>query len=171
MPPTAKIASYIASGHAFSSASRDAPGPCDAALSEILALHAAGNAAALVRRCHGVACPVLEPLVNLIRRTHRFEPADRPAAAEVAAELARLEATCRSVPPSRVPSCGEHMLSYWRDSSSLVGDYSLESFRTTSEEDGEDEEGIDAEGAAWVRSIARVEEYDEMEECGGGGNC
>jgi hypothetical protein len=163
MPPTAKIASYIASGQAFASSSRDAVGPCDAALSEILALHAVGNAAALVRRCHGVMCPVLEPLVELIRRTHRFEAADRPAATEVAAELARLEAACRNVPPPRVPSTGEHMLSYWRDSTTLGAECSLESFRTQSDDgEGEGEEAaVDAEGAAWVQSIVRIEEYED----------
>jgi hypothetical protein len=88
---------------------------------------------------------------------------DHSAAAEVAAELARLEAACWNVPPLRVSSTGEHMLSCWRDSTTLGAECSLENFQTQSDDgEGEGEEDeVDAEGAAWVQSIVWTEEYED----------
>jgi serine/threonine protein kinase len=161
MPPTARIATYVASGQAFVGASCASPGPCEEQLAELLALDASGDDAALVRKCHGVACPVLEPLVKIIRSTHRYFPADRLTAAQVACELGKLEKLCLGLPPRRVPTTGEHMLGYWRASGSLA-ESSIETFRTFSEEDEEEEEErrLAAQGAAWTKVIARVDSIE-----------
>jgi hypothetical protein len=176
-PPTASLAAYVASGHEAAAAaaahpSGRAPGPCDASLAELLSLDEAGDAATLVRKCHGVACPVLAPLAAIVRAAHRHAPAERPTAAQLAAELCALEERCRGLPPARVPSTGEHMAAYWRSEGDGaggggLGDTSLESFRTFSDEasgdvgvagelqwDGADEE---SKGAAWTRAILRTE--------------
>jgi serine/threonine protein kinase len=114
-PPTTGIQTYIATGMAFVGATRTSPGPCEDGLAELLALQARGEDATLMRKLHGMPCPVLEPLVELIRATHRYSPQDRITAADAARELAKLEADCQNYPVGCVPKNSQEMARYWME--------------------------------------------------------
>ena len=74
-------------------------------------------------------------------------------AAQAARELTRLEGLCHGVPPRRVPSAGEYMSGYWRNDAP-VREESLESFKTYSDEDAEEEERrLASEGTAWSLAL------------------
>eukprot|EP00892_Ulva_mutabilis_P003035 jgi/Ulvmu1/12732/UM095_0037.1 len=114
-PPTSNMQTFIATGLAFSGATSNSPGPCETELSQLLQMHESGNTAVLMRKLHGVLCPVLPELVDLIRDTQRYRPQDRITAAEVARRLAKLETACAAVPPGMVPREDQELARYWRE--------------------------------------------------------
>lgn len=140
-PPSSNIQTYIATGLAFSGATSDSPGPCEAELVQLLSMHERGDTAVLMRKLHGVPCPVLPELVHLIRDTQRYRPQDRITAAEAARRLAKLEALCADVPPGAVPQEDQELARYWRDTADAVEevDVDLAPFSSTSSmAEGED---------------------------------
>ena len=133
-PPTSHMQTYIATGLAFSGATRESPGPCEAELSQLLHMHESGDTAVLMRKLHGVPCPVLPELVGLIRDTQRYRPQDRITAAEVTRRLAKLETACSRVPPGVVPREDQELARYWRETAEAVddADQDLAPFSSTS---------------------------------------
>lgn len=133
-PPTSYMQTYIATGLAFSGATSDSPGPCEQDLAQLVNMHERGDTAVLMRKLHGVPCPVLPELVALIRDTQRYQPQDRITAAEVARRLAKLEAACADVPPGVVPRDDQELARYWRDTADAVqeADCELAPFSSTS---------------------------------------
>lgn len=166
MPPTTQSAAYIASGAAFAEGAAPAHGPCDAHLSELLALESAGSAAALVRKMHGVPCPALQPLAQLVRSMQQLDASQRPSAADVVERLRAIEKQCAGVPPGQIPDDSELTAPYWRESAveGCCEQDSLTSFQT--ESDGDSAQGAATmcdtgdegnECAEWVRKIARLD--------------
>ena len=166
MPPTTHSAAYIASGAAFASGAATAHGPCDERLAELLDLEATGDVAALVRKMHGAPCPVLQPMVQLVRDMQQHDAGKRPSVAAVMDKLMTLERQCQGAPVQRIPSDSELTAAYWRESA-IAGcseQSSFDSFKTESDEGGARLNGMGADGddsenecADWVRKIVRAD--------------
>jgi serine/threonine protein kinase len=130
-PPARALPAFVPGS--LSSACADTPrNPCEAALVELLELERDGKSAALIRKLHGVPCPVLREVVDLIRATQRIEPSDRISAAEVAARLAELESQCREAHSGLLLAPEDQGLArYWMEFES-VSEEELLPFSSTS---------------------------------------
>lgn len=133
-PPTYNMQTYIATGLAFTGATSDSPGPCEEQLAELLSMHERMEHGALMRKLHGVSCPVLPEIVDLIRDTQRYRPEDRISAAEAARRLAKLEVACADIAPGIVPRDDQELARYWRDTADVEeeADSDLAPFSSTS---------------------------------------
>ena len=125
-PPVRTLPSFVAED-AGTVAEQDAAGPCAPALLEMQRLEAEGSTGELMRKLHGVPCPVLPEIFGVIQATQRRCPEDRITAAEVAQQLAELELKCQAHAQEPVFGEDDGLARYWRDSGS-VGDEELTPF-------------------------------------------
>lgn len=116
-PPVRTLPSFVAGGN-HGSASQDAAGPCAPALLEMQRLEEQDRTADLMRKLHGVPCPVLSDIFDVIQATQCSDPNDRISAAEVAQRLADLEVKCQSLPVEPI-FMEDGLLRYWRESDSV----------------------------------------------------
>jgi serine/threonine protein kinase len=116
-PPVRTLPSFVACGN--STSSQDASGSCSAALIEMLRLEEQGRTADLMRKLHGVPCPVLPEVFRVIEATQCSDPHERISASEVAQRLADLEAKCQELPVAPIFMEDDGLARYWRDTSSV----------------------------------------------------
>jgi serine/threonine protein kinase len=116
-PPVRTLPSCLAGGK-NASVSQDTAGPCAPALLEMQQLEAQGRTGDLMRKLHGVPCPVLSEIFDVIQATQCSNPRDRLSAAEVAQRLADLEAKCQSLPVEAI-SMEDGLARYWREPDSV----------------------------------------------------
>lgn len=117
-PPVRTLPSFVAGGK-DGSGSQDTAGPCEPALLEMQRLESQGRTADLMRKLHGVPCPVLSEIFDVIQATQCCDPHDRISAAEVAQRLADLEVKCQSQPVEPSFMDDDVLARYWRESGSV----------------------------------------------------
>jgi serine/threonine protein kinase len=115
-PPVRTLPSFVANGD-HDTGSKDAAGPCASALLEMQQLQAQGRTADLMRKLHGVPCPVLSEVSDLIQATQHRDPRERISASEVAQRLADLEAKCQALPAEQIFVEDDGLARYRRETS------------------------------------------------------
>lgn len=115
-PPVRTLPSVIRPDReGFREKRQEAAGPCVPALREMQQLHEQGKTAELMRKLHGVPCPVLSDIFDIVRSTQCSDPSQRLSAAAVAQRLAELESRCSSLPAEVVAMDDEGLARYFRD--------------------------------------------------------